>query len=184
MERILNTGPRQSSLFADAPGPDAVSPMRNTDATLLERIHRANAARRADAPDLSLEHALHEDTGCADRLAVYGSLAPGESNHDRVESLGGRWQTGCVRGRRSVRTWPVFTWDEAAPPVAVHVLETAALRNHWPLLDAFEGTDYRRILVLVRLADAAPAVANLYSAAVPVDGGDADAALRNAPSTR
>jgi hypothetical protein len=54
--------------------------------------------------------------------------------------------------------------------VAVHVLTSAALRGAWADLDAFEGTEYRRVLVAVWSATKPAArelvaVANLYEAA-------------------
>lgn len=135
---------------------------------LLEELRLANASRARGAPDAARERLLHLATGCDHRLAVYGTLAPGGSNHAEVADLGGSWRTASVRGRRAERTWPVFTWDETAAAVAVQLLESALLPERWPRLDAFEGPDYRRVLVLVRAGDANPLVANLYSAVAPV----------------
>lgn len=156
--------------------------MREPHPELLPRLLRANAARRAGTFDAAFERELHRATGCDQRLAVYGSLAPGEANHREVEGLGGTWTPATVRGHRAIRTWPVFTWDEAAPEVAVQVLASARLPTAWPRLDAFEGAAYCRILVLVRFANGPSTVANLYSAVDPVGGDDASA--RNRSSTR
>lgn len=182
MERILNTGPAQSSLFADAPCPEAVATVPEPEDDLLLRLAEANAARARGRNDTALELDLHRTTGCDHRLAVYGSLAPGESNHGQVALLGSAWTDGFVRGRRAVRTWPVFTWEESALPVPVRVLTSTELPVHWARLDAFEGVDYRRILVLVRFANAPATAANLYSAVLPV--ADDEASARNRPSTR
>ncbi|MFG0274474.1 MAG: hypothetical protein ACF8QF_05405, partial [Phycisphaerales bacterium] len=54
-----------------------------------------------------------------------------------------------------------------APRVPVHVLESAALPDHWPRLDAFEGAGYRRAVVPVVRDGAMPIAASLYALAGP-----------------
>ena len=84
------------------------------------------------------------------RLAVYGSLAPGELHHDQVAHLAGTWQPGTVRGTLLDRGWgagvgyPGFVADSAGPPVCVMVLTSPALAMAWEDLDRFEGSEYRR----------------------------------------
>ena len=39
------------------------------------------------------------------------------------------------------------------PVIEVHLFESAELPDHWPRLDAFEGTGYRRVVTQVRTAD-------------------------------
>ena len=92
------------------------------------------------------------------RLAVYGSLLPGENNHHRVAPLSGRWVDGTVEGTLHDRGWaarrgyPGFVPGSAGDRVAVKVLESPALPGAWDRLDAFEGETYRRILALVEMA--------------------------------
>lgn len=143
-------------------------------ATLHRQLQQIAAARSAGTADLAVETAVERAFGCAQRLAVYGTLAPGGVNHRELAGLGGRWQPGRVHGRRAERAFPVFTWDEGAAAVDVMVLTAPRLADHWPRLDAFEGADYRRILVPVQLAGdgrGALTVANLYAAVVPVPVG-------------
>jgi len=104
------------------------------------------------------------------RLAVYGTLAPGEANHGQVAGLRGEWQEGFVRGELVPEGWgttygfPAFRWDPAGTPVGVQVLVSPDLPAHWPRLDAFEGPGYRRILVPVEDESGdLVAVANLYA---------------------
>ena len=135
---------------------------------LLERINAARGgtgdpARLVDAED---ELASMFDPACW--LAVYGTLAPGEPNHRQLAHLGGSWTCCEVRGRRSIRRYPVFTWDPSAPPVAMRLLEAPALAKVWPRLDDFEGPGYRRILVPAMRGEQLVAVANLYHAIEPV----------------
>lgn len=84
-------------------------------------------------------------------LAVYGTLAPGESNHHMVAAIDGRWVEGAIRGHRFTARWrdtpgyPGFRPDTDGPVVPILVLVADDLTTHWPALDAFEGPGYRRI---------------------------------------
>ncbi|HSF85985.1 MAG TPA: gamma-glutamylcyclotransferase family protein [Acidimicrobiia bacterium] len=102
------------------------------------------------------------------RLAVYGSLAPGERHHDQVEHLGGTWQPGTVRGELLDRGWgarlgyPGFIADAEGPPVPVMVLTSGALAGAWEALDRFEGAYYRRTRVTVELENGESVEAAIY----------------------
>lgn len=101
------------------------------------------------------------------RLAVYGSLAPGRPNHHHLAPLGGTWTTGVVRGRLVAEGWgaaigfPGLVQDPGGEAIAVQVLESQALEAHWPRLDAFEGAGYRRVSVTVE-TEAGPVEAWIY----------------------
>lgn len=146
-------------------------------------VAAANAARRrsdaarAHAPDTSdAERRLDERFDVERTLAVYGTLAPGRSNHHVVAPLGGEWTRGIVEGDLSPDGWgatlgyPALRPRAGGPAVQVHVLTSPALVAAWPSLDAFEGPGYRRVLVPVLATGPAGtrrlhAVANLYAAA-------------------
>ena len=91
------------------------------------------------------------------RLAIYGTLAPGRSNHHEVAMIPGTWRHGTVRGHLHPHGWgaalgyPAIELDPAGPEVAVQVLEHASLPEHWMRLDAFEGEGYRREVCKVDL---------------------------------
>ena len=93
------------------------------------------------------------------RLAVYGTLAPGRSNHDQLAGLAGDWRRGVVRGRRFESGWgaavgyPGLVLDAAGTVVEVDLFESRELPAHWARLDAFEGEGYQRVVVKVRTAD-------------------------------
>lgn len=116
-----------------------------------------------------------DDASC--RLAVYGSLIPGGSNHHIVEPLGGEWTQGFVIGELLATGWAASLGYKAFRPradgarIAVHMLTSPRLRDDWPRLDAFEGPGYIRILVDVMQEVNGSvellAVANLYAAADP-----------------
>jgi gamma-glutamylcyclotransferase (GGCT)/AIG2-like uncharacterized protein YtfP len=97
------------------------------------------------------------------RLAAYGTLRPGESNHTLVANLDGAWVDGTVQGVRFIANdYPAFLWRPGGAEVPVSVLTSAALPAHWARLDDFEGPEYRRILVPVSLPNGTALVANLY----------------------
>ncbi len=99
------------------------------------------------------------DFGPEHRLAVYGSLAPGESNHGQLAGLSGDWRAGVVRGHRRAEGWgtaggfPGFQPDPDGPEVAVQVFTSPDLPGHWARLDRFEGADYRRVAIDVATAE-------------------------------
>ena len=96
------------------------------------------------------------------RLAVYGSLRPGESNAGQMAGIVGQWLDGVAQG---IVTQPgeylEFTWLPGGGPVPVKVLVAPGLREHFPRLAEFEGPDYRRSLVPVEI-DGVIQVCNIY----------------------
>ena len=103
-----------------------------------------------------------------DRLAVYGSLAPGKANHRQLDGLTGEWRAGSVRGWLTEFGWgaaqgyPGLRLDPDGPVVAVQVFTSADLAAHWARLDAFEGDEYRRVTVEVATSDG-PLAAQIYA---------------------
>jgi len=101
---------------------------------------------------------ISEPCGAACRLAVYGTLAPGRPNHDRLSGLAGRWIGGTVRGRLHQAGWgadagyPGIVLDPAGATVDVHLFESSDLPDRWTRLDEFEGPGYRRTVTEVTTA--------------------------------
>ena len=101
------------------------------------------------------------------RLAVYGTLAPGRPNEHVLAELPGRWLEGTVRGALRAEGWgselgfPGIVLDPNGPVVDVMILESDALHDHWPRLDAFEGPSYRRTTTTVQTATG-PLAAAIY----------------------
>ncbi|TAJ69503.1 MAG: gamma-glutamylcyclotransferase [Phenylobacterium sp.] len=91
------------------------------------------------------------------RLAVYGSLAPGQANHRQLDGLAGGWQPGIVRGHLVESGWgaaqgyPGLRPDPMGPEVTVQLFTSEDLPDHWERLDAFEGGEYERVPVDVDL---------------------------------
>ncbi len=97
------------------------------------------------------------------RFAAYGTLMPGQSNYALLSNVEGVWVDGTVQGTRFMANgYPAFKWRPGDARVPVSVLTSAALPEHWARLDDFEGPDYRRILVSVRLPNDTNLVAYLY----------------------
>ena len=96
-----------------------------------------------------------------DRLATYGTLAPGRQNHAQLSDLVGRWLVGHVHGWLVNSGWgaalgyPGLILDPDGPQIEVSVLESRELARHWQRLDAFEGAGYRRAAVDVSTAEGA-----------------------------
>lgn len=139
----------------------------------LDAIVELNALR-AVGPSLrrqELERHLSGRFSAQCRLAVYGSLAPGRSNHGQLQHLRGDWHSGfSVRGELVDRGWgaglgyPALRWSASGAAVSIELFVSDDLPLHWARLDEFEGTDYLRIVVPVYSGASAVAVANLYAA--------------------
>lgn len=88
-------------------------------------------------------------------LVVYGTLAPGQSNHDVVADIGGEWIEVSIRGERFHAVWsgtfgyPGFTADPDGPLQPALVLASDELAAHWDRLDEFEGPGYERRVIEV-----------------------------------
>jgi len=141
-----------------------------SDLRVLHEINRLRASVGSPATRWRERHCA-ERFGADRRLAVYGSLAPGRSNHDQLAGLRGRWVPGLrVRGELLRLGWgsglgyPGLRWSPDGPPVPVELFVSDDLPAHWARLDAFEGPDYRRILVPVHDGDEVVEIANLYEA--------------------
>jgi gamma-glutamylcyclotransferase (GGCT)/AIG2-like uncharacterized protein YtfP len=106
-------------------------------------------------------------TGADERLATYGTLAPGRPNHAQLAGLSGRWLTGHVRGTLVKSGWgaalgyPGLILDSEGAAVEVQVFESPDLPSTWSRLDAFEGPGYRRVVTEVTTEEAAFA-ASIY----------------------
>jgi gamma-glutamylcyclotransferase (GGCT)/AIG2-like uncharacterized protein YtfP len=92
------------------------------------------------------------------RLATYGSLAPGRPNHHQLSDLRGHWQAGVVRGHLVATGWgaklgfPALVLAGDGDPVDIQIFESGDLPDHWQRIDAFEGSEYYRIVVSVETA--------------------------------
>jgi gamma-glutamylcyclotransferase (GGCT)/AIG2-like uncharacterized protein YtfP len=99
------------------------------------------------------------DHGEETRLATYGTLSPGQTNHHHLSALKGRWLRGTVKGWLADGGWgsalgfPGLVLDPLGPIVEVHLFESEELPGHWSRLDEFEGSGYDRVVTQVRVDD-------------------------------
>lgn len=97
------------------------------------------------------------------RLALYGTLRPGESNHQLIEDISGHWIKGETRGGLSERnSYPIFVWSSSGEPVKVEILVSTKLPEELPRIDEFEGSDYERIWIPVQTTEGLQ-ICNIYS---------------------
>jgi len=95
-----------------------------------------------------------------ERLAVYGSLAPGERNAHILAPLAGIWLPGQLRGttREIVRGYAAgyrgITLSEIEAPIACQLFCSHDLPSFWAKLDAFEGAEFVRTVTIVRVGEA------------------------------
>lgn len=99
----------------------------------------------------------HGVGGALERLAAYGTLAPGRPNHHQLAGLKGRWLKGHVNGLLLEAGWgaslgyPALVIDPAGSAIGVDVLESIDLPAHWARLDTFEGPGYERVVTTVHM---------------------------------
>lgn len=89
------------------------------------------------------------------KLAVYGSLAPGEVNHHQLAGLTGQWCSGHVtgrlvhKGRGADLGYLALVPDADGDEIKVQIFYSPDLPDHWDRLDTFEGEGYRRAVITV-----------------------------------
>lgn len=100
-----------------------------------------------------------------------------------LEPLDGEWlEGGRVRGRLHRTGWgaghgfPGLVWDPEGDPVPVRVFVSPELPEHWERIDAFEGDDYRRVVVPVEGLPGGARPCNVYVIAGDAGGTAGDAA--------
>lgn len=103
-----------------------------------------------------------------DKLFVYGTLKPGESNHHLLSSISGSWEKATVRGEHRDVGWsaemhyPGVILDDNGDKIEGYVFTSENLSNHWDDIDRFEGNDYRRVKTNVELEDGQIVEAYIY----------------------
>ena len=97
---------------------------------------------------------MSQPVEASNRLIVYGSLMPGGPNHSLLETLGGEWTAGHIEGDLVEGGWgsalgyPAYLPRPGGPRVRAFLLHSSRLdAEAWQMLDDFEGSAYRRIVV-------------------------------------
>lgn len=90
-----------------------------------------------------------------ERLFVYGTLRPGESNQHYLAAIPGKWLNASIRGIHfpqgygATDGYPVLVPTHQGPPIPGLILEASFTQDHWQMLDDFETEAYERILSTV-----------------------------------
>lgn len=87
----------------------------------------------------------------SERLISYGTLAPGQSNHQLVADLRGHWEECVIRGSVHLdQDLSTFSWNPNGSEQKASLLMSDDLPMQWHRIDKFEGERYRRRLVLAK----------------------------------
>ena len=103
-----------------------------------------------------------------EHLLVYGTLAPGESNHYMMKNIPGVWKTAYFKGVVLKKDWgkwngyPGIILDNEADEIKGYVFSSRELKEHWDRLDEFEGKDYSRVKTSAKLEDGSEINAFIY----------------------
>ena len=133
---------------------------QNTGAEKLDR----NALTEA-------EKAFLEQYPPEKALIIYGTLAPTQPNHSKIEHIKGEWRKGSIKGTLVNEGWGAalgyFGFKHTAPEeqvtVPAYILISDELADYWPYLDDFEGEGYRRLLANYELENGEVGVGNIYA---------------------
>ena len=88
----------------------------------------------------------------ADKLIVYGSLAPGEDNYILLADLPGTWEKCSIRGRMgSFMGFKSFRIDPGGEEHPAWLFISPGLPARFPALDDFEGEAYQRVVIQVQI---------------------------------
>ena len=103
-----------------------------------------------------------------EHLLVYGTLAPGESNHYMMKDIPGVWKTAYFKGIVLKKDWgkwngyPGIILDNEADEIKGYVFSSKDLKEHWDRLDNFEGKDYSRVISSAKLENGTLIEAYIY----------------------
>ena len=112
-------------------------------------------------------------TDTSERLAVYGTLAPGRPNEQVLADVRGEWSKGWVEGDFVDHSWgasesyPAMRPREGGSRIDVDLFESAELPRLREQLDDFEGDGYERVPIPVHREAHPPVVGHNYAARLP-----------------
>ena len=147
----------------------------DTEKGLVNVLERVRDLRRLDREAEGsntrrvVEEIIDNLFAASNKLATYGTLAPGRPNHSVIQDIHGTWSDGFVRGKLHESGWgatmgyPAMTWNPKGEKIPVKVFVSPDLPTHWTRLDEFEGEVYMRILIPVENESGVFAVANIYA---------------------
>mgnify|MGYP003669923439 CR=1 FL=1 len=93
------------------------------------------------------------------RLFVYGTLRPGESNERFLADIPGKWMNACItgilfpNGYGATDGYPALMPDKNGQLIQGQVLEANFTEADWQILDDFETEAYQRVIDTVVTED-------------------------------
>lgn len=129
--------------------------MRRSDA-----VHGIDGTARTGIPCL--------EAGMAQRLFVYGTLAPGQPNAHVLADVPGHWEPASVRDHRHALGWgatmgyPGLVLDGRGDVITGLLFTSDELAAHFARLDGFEGEAYERVVTCVTRNDGSTVEAHVY----------------------
>jgi gamma-glutamylcyclotransferase (GGCT)/AIG2-like uncharacterized protein YtfP len=103
------------------------------------------------------------------RLFVYGTLAPGRPNHSVLENIPGFWEKATLKGILLDEGWgaklgcPGVIPQDEGEDVKGFVFSSNHLSKYWPMLDEYEGINYKRVSVMVKRKNGKKIAAYVYA---------------------
>lgn len=106
------------------------------------------------------------------KLVVYGTLAPGKPNNHKLAHIKGEWLPALLKGGRlKSKGWGanlgfngfVPSHENEQEDIPCQVLVSESLTIHWPFLDEFEGSEYRRILAIYEIESGEKGIGYVYA---------------------
>lgn len=105
-------------------------------------------------------------------LIIYGSLAPGETNHHIISHINGIWLKAFIKGKIIDNGWSTRTGypefqriDDSSERVEVLAFISEDLEKYWDYIDEFEGTEqYKRVTISCELENGKVVDAFIYEA--------------------
>ena len=112
---------------------------------------------------------LRQSINIMNRLFVYGTLAPGKQNHDVLSEFAGEWEQATVTGTLVNEGWgsghgcPGLIPSSEGSEIQGYLFTSSDLPENWEMLDTFEGADYKRELITVKLSGGEKVESYVYS---------------------
>ena len=101
-------------------------------------------------------------------LFVYGTLGPNRPNEHILKNIGGSFEEASVLGILYNEGWgsemgyPGIILDPKGEKVKGFLFSSSKLNKHWPELDEFEGSAYKRVLAEVGIKNKTTLQAFIY----------------------
>lgn len=82
------------------------------------------------------------------KLISYGTLAPGQSDHQLLSDLPGQWEECVIRGSVHLdQELCAYSWSPTGAEHKANLFMSQDLPMNWQRIDKFEGARYKRRLV-------------------------------------